>query len=153
MTTCGEPAPYIFQEAVNHCRWKTVLKQQLPTIEAALPTFRGETFEEVFRSIHARFQSVKGVGRLSTYDVTAAICRYHDIPIQRVYVIGNGPKRAATLLGLLTRPHFIAPGVRLNTLDIQDVNRALQSRGIRGPSNLTDGDALESFLCNWQKGI
>ena len=91
----------IFGEALEHCRWKTVLKNNLLPIRQKIEEFsKFKTFEDVFKNIKTTFQSVKGIGPLSYYDISSGICKYHNIEIKKVYLFGGGPKRAIQLLNI-----------------------------------------------------
>jgi hypothetical protein len=91
---------------------------------------------------------------LSVYDITSAICRYYKIIIDKVYIIGGGPKRAILLLQLKTKKHKITDSIKLNYVNINDVicafdtNHYELSENIR---NTTNGDTIETYLCKWQR--
>ena len=84
----------IFQEAINHCRWKKALYSILKKIN--IIDYENKTFEEIIIEIYNICDNVKGVGMLTIYDIKSTICRYYKINIDKVYIIGNGPKRAVT---------------------------------------------------------
>lgn len=132
-----------FQEALSHCRWTTVLKQFLQEEFE----YEGKTFEYVFADIHRRCQRYRGLGILTVYDVTSAICKFHGIPIDRVYIIGGGPKRGVQLLNLPLKMQKIDT-IYLEYVDTKDVLDAFEKKSIHLDIH---GDALESYLCNWQK--
>lgn len=139
----------LFREAISHCRWKYAVRNVIPKIQLIQP--KGATFEQVFEKIHSLTKEVQGVGTLATYDLTAAICGYNKIPIRRVYIIGEGPQRAIKYLNLKAASQKIG-SVTLNYVTPQQV----QAAAICLPPHLkstTDGNALESFLCNWQKPL
>lgn len=139
----------LFQQAISHCRWKYAVKSLLPKIQ--LKQAPGTTFEQVFETIHKLTVPIQGLGLLATYDIASAVCRYNRIPIQRVYAIGEGPQKAIKYLGLKTSSQKIGT-VTLKYVTPQQVQ---SSKIILPPhlKNTTDGDALETFLCNWQKPI
>ena len=100
-----------------------------------------KTFEEVFKSIETVFGPINGIGKLATYDTTAAICKRFSIPINKVYIVGSGPKRAVQLLNI---PVHMDENIKLKYAKREDVLRVF------GTQNMTNDD-LESNLCNWQK--
>jgi len=131
----------LFFEAYDHCRWKTVLQNFLTDLDISV--HRGKTFEDIFSDIYNLCRNVKGLGMLSVYDITASICRYYNVTIDRVYIIGGGPKRAVKLLKLKTYSRKFN-NIRLVFVEINDVKN-------RFNLETTDGDVLETFLCKWQK--
>jgi hypothetical protein len=148
---CSASKNNMFQEAIDHCRWKKVLNNVLK--EIAIKDYNNKTFEEIIYEIYLICNKVKGIGTLTIYDITSAICRYYKININKVYIIGNGPKRAIKLLKLNTKKHVIN-NLKLNYVEINDV---ITGFGINGFSldedirNNTNGDILETYICNWQK--
>ena len=96
-----ESPEVFFREAIHHVRWKNTLRPHLEKIFNDLNNFsRCKTFEEVFKLIEKVFKPVYGIGKLSTYDTSAAICRHFDIPIKKVYIIGSGPREAIKKLNI-----------------------------------------------------
>ena len=101
-------------------------------------------------------ENVTGVGLLSTYDIVAAICRYHNIKIDKVFIIGGGPKRAIKLLGVSLSKYIMPNGVKLNYAEIVDIKNAFKKNKYKLDKHMKysrDGDEFESYLCNWQKSI
>ena len=148
---------HIFQEAFSHCRWKGALAGIVGKIDVA--HYRNMSFEEIFLDIYDRATAVKGVGLLTVYDMVAALCRKHGVVIQRVYIVGGGPKRAVGLLGLRPKTQVLRTGtepVRLKYIDIECLHRALE-RGTYPYDDfilrVKNGDELETYICNWQKNI
>ena len=143
---------HIFQEAIDHCRWKKALNSFLKKIN--IFDYENKTFEEIIFEIYNICDNVKGVGILTIYDITSAICRYYKINIDKVYIIGNGPKRAVKLLNIKTKKHNINDKIKLNFVEIIDVihsfdiNSYVLDENIRNTKN---GDILETYICNWQK--
>lgn len=135
----------MFQEAIGHCRWKTVLRNNVLN-KIIISRYENKTFEEIIVEIYSICVNVKGVGLLAVYDITAALCRHYEINIDKVYIIGNGPKRAVKLLNIKTKTHKINNQIKIKYVDIADVNTKLNK-------NITNGDTLESYLCNWQKKV
>ena len=133
----------LFYEAYDHCRWKTTLQDFLVPLDIII--YSGKTFEEIFTAIHLLCRSIRGLGMLVVYDITAALCRYYHVFIDKVYIIGGGPKRAVKLRNLKTHIHKFN-NIRLVFVEIVDVNNAFNLQ-------IRDGDALETFLCKWQKTV
>jgi undecaprenyl pyrophosphate synthase len=142
----------IFQEAIDHCRWKKVLYSVLKKIN--IVEYENKTFEEIICAIYNICDNVKGVGMLTIYDISSEICRYHKTNIKKVYIIGNGPKRAVKILNIKTKIHKINDKIRLNFVEIIDVINAFDinkyelDKNIRNTKN---GDIMETYICNWQK--
>jgi hypothetical protein len=137
-----------FQEALLHSRRKTLLKRLLQEVKLNYEELRERiTFEYIFADIYRRFHPYEGIDMLATYDTASAICRYYGIPIDPVYIIGNGPKRAAKILNLPLKMKQIGT-VYVHYADTKDVLRALEKKSIYLDIH---GDDLESYLCHWQK--
>ena len=101
--SCGSKR-YIFQEAIDHCRWKKVLRNNVLVKtefqEHNLHQFTGKSFNEILLFVYNICDKVEGIGMLTIYDITSAICRYNKINIEKIYIIGKGPKRAIRLLDI-----------------------------------------------------
>ena len=151
MKSCNN-STNVFQEAINHCRWKKALRSVLKKIN--IVNYENKTFEEIIFEIYNICDNVKGVGMLTIYDITSAICTYYKINIDKVYIIGNGPKRAVKLLNIKIKKHKINDKINLNFVDIIDVinafdiNNYVLNENIRNSKNR---DILETYICNWQK--
>ena len=142
----------IFEEAINHCRWKKSLYLVLKEIN--IYNYKNKTFEEILLEIYNICDNIKGVGMLSIYDITAAICRYNKINIDKVYIIGKGPKRAIKILNIKIKKHKISNKINLNFVDIIDIINAFDINNYELNEyfrNIKDGDILETYICNWQK--
>ena len=142
-----------FEEAERHCRWKGALRNVLKEINIA--EYKDKPFEEIIAAVYSICRPIKGLGPLTMYDITAEICRYHRIHIERVYIIGGGPRRAVKLLGITTKTHNIG-GLRLKYADITEVIRGFDVNGYELDASIRksmNGDLLESYICNWQKAI
>ena len=149
---CSNSKNNMFQEAIDHCRWKKVLNNVLK--EIAIKHYNNKTFEEIIYEIYLICNKVKGIGTLTIYDITSSICRYYKININKVYIIGNGPKRAIKLLKLNTKKHVINNNLKLNYVEINDVITGFDINGFsldKDIRNNTNGDILETYICNWQK--
>jgi hypothetical protein len=152
MKTCNT-SNNIFQEAINHCRWKAVLYSVLKKINISEYN-NNNTFEEIILQIYIICNNVKGIGLLTIYDITAAICRYYKINIDKVYIIGNGPKRAIKLLNIKTKICKINDNIKLRYVDICDIINAFDLNSYDLDINIRNnknGDILETYICNWQK--
>jgi hypothetical protein len=142
----------IFHEAIQHCRWKSVLQKVLKQVK--LEEYKTQTFEEIYSNIYLLCNKIKGIGELTIYDIVASICRYHRINIDKVYIIGSGPKRAIKLLKLTTKKHIIHSNIKLNYVDISDIIKSFEKNNFKLDNNLQntdDGDSIETYICNWQK--
>ena len=140
----------IFKEAIDHCRWKKVLYSVLKKINIVY--YKNKTFEEIICAIYNICDNVKGVGMLTIYDISSAICRYNTINNPRVYIIGNGPKRAVKILHIKTKIHKINDKIRLHFVEIIDVINAFDINKYeldKNIKNTKNGDILETYICNW----
>ena len=144
----------IFQEAIDHCRWKTVLYDLLENIN--ILNYKNKNFEEIILNIYDICSNIKGLGILTIYDISSSICRYYNINIDKVYIIGNGPKRAIKLLNIKTKIQNFGGKLNIKYVDINDIILAFDNKGYKMDSNIRNnknGDILESYICNWQKTI
>ena len=151
MKSCNR-STNIFQEATDHCRWKKVLHSVLNKIN--IVDYENKTFEEIIFEIYNICDNVKGVGMLTIYDITSAICRYYTINIDKVYIIGNGPKKALKKLNIITKTHKINDKIRLNFVELIDVINAFDINNYELDENIRNtknGDIMETYICNWQK--
>ena len=117
--------------------------------------FKNNTFEEIFINIFNLTKQIYGIGLLCVYDITSVICRYNHININKIYIIGNGPKRAIKLLNINYKLQKINKDISLKYVEINVVLNVfkLKNYDIIVIKNKNDGDEFESFLCNWQKNI
>ena len=151
MKSCNR-STNIFQEAIDHCRWKKALHSILKQIN--IVNYENKTFEEIIFEIYNICDNVKGVGMLTIYDITAAICSYYTINIDKVYIIGNGPKRALKKLNIITKTHKINDKIRLHFVELIDVINAFDINNYELDENIRNtknGDIMETYICNWQK--
>ena len=149
----------IYNEVVDHCRWKKVLCSDVLSNDSLqeenLHLFAGNTFEEILLFVKDICDKVEGIGRLSIYDITSAICRYNKINIDKIYIVGGGPKRAIELLKLTPKTQKI-DGFVLKYIEIRDLLSAFQEINHVLPPELVysiNGDEYESYICNWQKHV
>ncbi len=151
MKSCNR-STNIFQEAIDHCRWKKVLHSVLNKIN--IVDYENKSFEEIIFEIYNICDNVKGVGMLTIYDITSAICSYYTINIDKVYIIGNGPKRALKKLNIITKTHKINDKIRLHFVELIDVINAFDINNYELDENIRNtknGDIMETYICNWQK--
>ena len=153
---CGSKRP-IFQEAEDHCRWKSVLRNNVLTQnelqEYNLHQFAGKRFDEIILCVYNICDKVKGIGMLTIYDITSAICRYNKIIIDKVYIIGKGPKRAISLLNIKAKTQKI-DRVTLKYVEISEILKAFNDKNYEINSqikNSNNSDDFETYICNWQK--
>ena len=114
-----------------------------------METFAGKSFKEVYCKIQETSSNIDGIGCLTLYDLTAAMCRYHGIKIERVYVVGNGPKRAIKNLGI---PEKIQKPEKLKYVEISDLKRALLAKGYSLLES-ENGDDYENYICRLQRNF
>ena len=141
----------LFSEARNHSRKKKVIDKYLENIK--LSDYKDDDFDKIYEKISNDCNGIYGLGQLSIYDITAAICRYYDIKIKKVFIIGNGPRNAIKKLGMKPNKYKINGKITLNYVNIRDVIVAFQKNKYTLPSwikDTKDGDKVESFLCIWQ---
>ena len=150
---------YIFQEAVNHCRWKSALRnnvlKQNELQEQNLHRFACKSFEYILLTVYNICETVEGIGMLTIYDITSAICRYNKIIIDKIYIIGDGPKRAISLLNIKAKRQKIG-SVSLKYVEIAEILKAIKEKDYEINTriiNSNNGDDYETYICNWQKNI
>jgi hypothetical protein len=149
---CGYSKDYIFQEAVDHCRHKTKLRNLLKDIN--IKYYENKIFEEIICMSHDICKNVNQIGPLMVYDISAALCRHYGIIIDKVYIIGAGPKRAIKLLNINPKLHKINNNIKLHYVTIDELIRAFYNSIYElneTMRNNRNGDEWESFICNWQK--
>lgn len=142
----------VFQEAYSHCRWRKVFLRFLEGVDLDLEYYKNMTFEEILINIYTLIENIRGLGILVAYDIAAGICRHHNIIIDKVYFVGNGPKRAAKILGLKLKGQKIG-SLRVKYLEVVEVIEAFDINGFTMTQMSWDGDALESYLCKWQRTL
>jgi hypothetical protein len=146
---------YIFQEAIDHCRWKKVLRDNVLAKtefqEHNLEQFTSKSFNEILLFVYNICDKVEGIGMLTIYDITFAICRYNKINIEKIYIIGNGAKRAIRLLDVKAKSQKIE---NIKYVEIPEILKAFQEKNYEinlQIKNSNNGDDFESYICNWQK--
>lgn len=144
----------IWTEAFTHCRHTKKLKTFI-TNEIDIKTYKNATFETIFMSIYDLCLKVDGLGPLVVYDLTVAICRFYKINIDRVYIIGNGPKNAVKLLGLKPKKQYLRD-ITICYVEINEIIDAFHKHSYTIDSKIIhskNGDDFESYICKWQKNI
>lgn len=87
-----------FKRAFDHCRSTRVLKDAIE--KYIMPyQYHNQTFETIVVYVDSIFKNIKGLGLLTTVDVTKCICDAFNIEIDRIYLIGSGPKMTLKNLG------------------------------------------------------
>ena len=132
----------LFWEARCHCRHKTILEAFLNNLD--LNNFKNKSFEQIFLELKNIPRRKGSIGNLTLYDIASDIVRHNGGQIHKVYIIGSGPKRAIKILGINKR---LDPVTRLHFVSCEDVVRACKLE----PT--TDGDLLETYICQWQKSV
>jgi hypothetical protein len=146
---------FIFSEALSHSRREKLLFDTINTID--IKNFKNKTFDEIYISMHELCKTKDQLGPLTTYDLTSGICKYYNILIDKVFIVGNGPKRAIKILELESKiKKYYIKDLSLDYVYIKEVIEAFKNKyysidDIISKSN--NGDAVESFLCKWQKNI
>ena len=139
----------IFREAISHSRRKTIMKDLIHKSFKNINKYKNMNFTQIFTEVNMICYNLKGIGKLSIYDICSSICRHHNIIINKIYIIGDGPKRAIKLLGLKTKRNN-----GMNYVEINDVKQAFNDKGYKKDyPKSNNGDEFESWLCNWQKNI
>jgi hypothetical protein len=142
-----------FNEVMRHSRRGEIVTRFIETMN--ISDYKDKTFEQIIIDLLIKFDKINGLGRLTAYDITAAICKFYDNEITKVWIIGPGPRRAAKLLKLKLKSQKICSpdkNIILRYVDIKDVIEVFDENGYKFPSNLrnTNGDLVESFICKWQ---
>ena len=149
---CGSSNDYMFQEAVDHCRHKTKLRNLLKDIN--IKHYENKNYEEIICMIHDICKNINQIGSLMVYDISAAIWRHYGIIIDKVYIIGGGPKRSIKLLNIKKKLHKINNEIKFNYVTIDELIRAFDNSIYELDEtmrNNRNGDEWESYICNWQK--
>ena len=142
-----------YSEVLQHTRRGAIVTRFIQSMNIS---DYNKTFELIIIDLLIKFDKINGLGRLTAYDISAAICKYYGKEITKVYIIGPGPRRAAKLLKLKLKSQKICSpdkNIILRYVDIKDVIQAFDENGYKFPSNLrntTNGDLIESFICKWQ---
>ena len=149
----------IFQEAIDHCRWKKVLQNNIliksELQQHNLHQFAHRNFNEILLIVYNICDKVKGIGLLTIYDITSAICRFNKINIDKIYIIGAGPKKAIRLLDVKSKFQKIDK-ITLKYVEIPEILKAFEKKNYKiniKIKNSNNGDDFETYICNWQKQV
>ena len=132
----------LFWEARCHCRHKTILDAFLNNLD--LNNLKNKSFEQIFLELKNIPRNKGSIGNLTLYDIASDIVRHNGGEVKKVYIIGSGPKRAIKILGIKKQ---LDPVTRLHFVSCEDVTRACNLE------QTTDGDLLETYICQWQKSV
>ena len=143
-----------FPDAFHHKRgWGKELTAFLEGSEFInlLDSIKGTstTFTDLYATLYG--MRARGLGRLLLYDIATQICRDNGISEERIYLLGNGPRKAATLLRVPIETVRIK-GCTLVYTTIPHVLHAFDLIGHDVPISLRNsknGDDFESYLCKW----
>jgi hypothetical protein len=133
----------MFQEAKDHSRHKEKMERNLESFNIA--EYAGKSWEEILQIVDGIHVDRPQMGKLATYDISAAIARYYEIKYEKVYIIGGGPRKACKVLGLVCKRHKVNRNV-FHYVEIDDLKNAMKI-----DSACRNGDAWETFLCEWSK--
>lgn len=142
-----------YNEAYNHSRNKNLLLY-IVLKGICIDDYKNKNFEEIFSKIYKICQNVGNLGILTVYDITARLCNHYNINIDKVYIIGDGPKKAIKLLNIKSKKKHKINKINLDYVDVVDVKDAFKKNNYildEDIKNSNNGDILESYLCNWQK--
>jgi hypothetical protein len=129
----------LFYEARSHCRHKTTLDFFLKTHFENLEQFKNKSFQEIFLQVRDTNRSSGAIGSLTCYDIASDIFRFHGGTIDKVYIIGNGPKQTAKQYQLKTKKE---KSTGLRYVEVSEVVSKLPIF-----QGICDGDILETCLC------
>ena len=132
----------LFHEARCHCRHKNILDLFLKDLN--LETFENKSFEQIFLDVRNMKRNKGSIGPLTIYDIASDVFRHNGGQINKVYIIGSGPKRAIKLLGIKKQLDRITG---LHYVTCEDVVKKCNL------DPTSDGDLLETYICQWQKGV
>lgn len=163
---CGERSlksimPFItktnvmYAEAFDHSRHKP--KMLIMTDSMKIEDYKNKLFDEIMVSVYYKSTFIKQIGPLARYDITAALCRHHNIVIDKVFICGSGPRNAIKLLQLKPLKYKIPQmGITLDYVEIQSVKDAFKRHNYILDDYMIDnedGDDFESYLCLWHDEI
>ena len=142
----------IFDEAMNHCRWKTVMNGVIKNIN--IKDYKNKNFNEIFTAVYNDTINIKGIGMLAIYDIVSGICNHYKINIDKVLIVGKGPRRAINLLNIEPKTYNVSDKINLKYVEISDIVNAFRVKNINFDESIIhtkNGDMVESYICNWQK--
>lgn len=140
----------IFREAIAHSRNPKLLHEALKSL--SLIDYKGKTFKEIVILANTRLYRVKGIGKLTRYDIIVALAKLFKVKINHIYIAGNGPRSAIKHLNLtdkLKQERFGRYALRY--IEKEDLIKGMQAKGYITEATrfneMTDMDAIESELC------
>lgn len=156
MTCSSESSKHVYQgvnygEVVRHNRRKTRMIQTIKNIN--IQNYKDLSFKQIYTKVSDLCKSNEGYGKLAAYDITSAICKYHHVTIDKIFINGSGPELASIILQLKPKKMKIN-GNTLLYIEIKDVLEAFKKNKIKYAKQLensNDGDLFETYLCIWQK--
>lgn len=75
----------VFKKAFDHYNY--ILKDAIQRY-----SYNDYSFESIFVYVNSVFKNIKGLGILAIIDVTKCICNEFSINVDRIYLVGSGPK-------------------------------------------------------------
>ena len=153
---CSSSKNNIFQDAINHCRHPTKLYPIIKDITNRIEEYKNKNYEQIICMIYDICKNINQIGPLMVYDISAGLCRYYRIPIDKVYIIGGGPRKAIKLLNINKKLHKINNEIKYHYVTIDELVRAFDNSKYKLDKimrNNRNGDDWESFICNWQKNV
>ena len=141
----------MFDEVIRHTRMSKTNLCMLLSNYKDIQCYKGMSFADIYSSVHRTVleHGIKGAGPLAKYDIVSAICRYHRINFDYVYIVGAGPKKALAKLNLKPKRHRFNT-ISLPYVSVDEVKSALCRLG-QPLLQSSNGDDYESYLCQWQK--
>ena len=144
----------IFEEAIGHCRHKYKLIKLIKE-NIDIDKFKNNNFEEIILIISKMCKNIDQLGNLSIYDLSSCICRHHNIPIEKIYIIGGGPRNAINkILKIKKTLHKFNKDFKLHYVEIDNVIKRFDEKKYKLSDEMRksrNGDKWETFLCEWSK--
>ncbi len=140
----------IFREAYAHSRNHTLLRNVLNNL--SLTDFKGKTFEEIVLLVNLRLYSVKGIGKLTRYDIIASIAKLFKVSVNHIYIVGNGPRAAIRHLKLTDKLKRETFGrYAFQYIEKEDLIDRMREKGYKTEAerfeSIENLDTIESELC------
>lgn len=92
-TSNREKSKLDLKETMLHSRRGSTVSRFIESMN--ILDYKDKTFEQIIIDLLIKFDKINGLGRLTAYDITAAICKYYDIEITKyislVLVLGEQP--------------------------------------------------------------
>lgn len=144
-----------FRECLYHGYHRQEIKVLLIDIYTKKDSFKElnnlDSFEKVYIFVNDNYRSKPRAGPLFIYDVTTQLCRYYSIPIDKVYIVGSGPRINCNKLNLTLKYN---PDISLQYVVVQELIDKLSIDYINKVfgelSNDFIGDDLETILCGYK---